>query len=286
MSISRQLQAQHLAGRDSSGSPAAVRIWERQFLEGETALLCVLGRRVGISPVRGPERRFLRTSLHHVAPITAIIGSLLSGIVVARQCALATGMQDLDNGYRAVRRYTKSGERPVRLVAHCRHPSIRCLQPRGQQSVGFGFRREPESILKMMKASDDCFHRQAPGEAADNRSPSSLDIGWSSAERYCFSPGPKRILYKMFALESTTQITIWGGTEPGCNRNSRRFRRAASERVFIVYSISGAVLRLLLRAPVPKRGPRYLRFRSPWPNGPARCRQPVLSSTGEWPGRS
>ena len=72
--------------------------------------------------------------------------------------APASGMQDLDNGYRAVRRYTKSRERPVRLVAHFRYPPIRCLQPRGQQSVGFGFRREPESVLKMTKASVDCFH--------------------------------------------------------------------------------------------------------------------------------
>jgi hypothetical protein len=39
--------------------------------------------------------------------------------------APASGMQDLDKGYRAVRRYTKSRERPVRLVAHCRHPSMR-----------------------------------------------------------------------------------------------------------------------------------------------------------------
>ena len=49
--------------------------------------------------------------------------------------ALASGTQDLDNGYRAVRRYTKSRERPVRLIAHCRHPSIRCLYSRGQQSA-------------------------------------------------------------------------------------------------------------------------------------------------------
>jgi hypothetical protein len=74
----------------------------------------------------------------------------------------------------------------VRLVAHCRHPSMRCLQPRGQQSVAFGFRRKPESMLKMTKASVDCFHgRSVSAEAADNRAASSLDIGWSSAEKYC-----------------------------------------------------------------------------------------------------
>lgn len=39
---------------------------------------------------------------------------------------------------------------------------MRCLQPRGQQSVCFRFRREPESILKMPKASVDCFHRSLP----------------------------------------------------------------------------------------------------------------------------
>ena len=55
-----------------------------------------------------------------------------------------------------------------------------------------------------MESSDDCFHgRSLSAEAADNRAASSLDIGWSSAEKYSFLPGPKHILYKTFALEST-----------------------------------------------------------------------------------
>lgn len=74
--------------------------------------------------------------------------------------APASGMQDLDNCYRAVRRYTKSPERPVRLVAHFRHPSMRCLQPRGQESICFRFWREPKSILKLAKTSSESLHTE------------------------------------------------------------------------------------------------------------------------------
>jgi hypothetical protein len=46
---------------------------------------------------------------------------------------------------------------------------MRCLHPRGQQSVGFGFRRKPEPILKMTKASVDCFHCSIPLVSQDRR---------------------------------------------------------------------------------------------------------------------
>ena len=84
---------------------------------------------------------------HHVALITAIIGSLLGGIVVARQCALAASTQDFSKGYGAPGRNSESGEWLMRLVAHFPHPPMRSLHPRGQESICFRFWREPESIL-------------------------------------------------------------------------------------------------------------------------------------------
>jgi integrase len=63
-------------------------------------------------------------------------------------------------------------------------------------------------ILKPVEASDDCFHgRSVSAEAADNRAASSLDIGWSSAEKYCFSPGPKRI-YKELTPMKKEQLDL------------------------------------------------------------------------------
>jgi hypothetical protein len=55
--------------------------------------------------------------------ITGVIGSLLGGIVVARQCALAAGTQDFSKGYGAPGRNSESGKWLMRLVAHFRHPS-------------------------------------------------------------------------------------------------------------------------------------------------------------------
>ena len=82
------------------------------FLGAETALPCVLRRRVGLAPVRGPEEQFLGTSLPSRGPITAI-GSLLSGIVVARQCALAARHAGFQQGLWGARAELRIGE-----VAH------------------------------------------------------------------------------------------------------------------------------------------------------------------------
>jgi hypothetical protein len=49
--------------------------------------------------------------------------------------APASGMQDLDNGYRAVRRYTKSRERPVRARSPF-PPSVDALPPASRPAVG------------------------------------------------------------------------------------------------------------------------------------------------------
>lgn len=93
-----------------------------------------------------------------VEAISAIIGSLLGGIVVARQCALAAGTQDFSKGYGAPGRDSESGKWLMRLVAHFRHPPMRSLHPRGQESICFRFWREPKMILKLAKTSSESLH--------------------------------------------------------------------------------------------------------------------------------
>ena len=90
--------------------------------------------------------------------LSAIIGSLLCGIDVARQCALAAGTQDFSNGYGAPGRNSESGKWLMRLVAHFHHPPLRSLHPRGQESICFRFWREPKSILKLAKTSSESLH--------------------------------------------------------------------------------------------------------------------------------
>jgi hypothetical protein len=75
--------------------------------------------------------------------------------------------------------------------------------------------------------------------------------------KYSFSPGPKPILHKTFALELTRHISIGGRSRAGPDRNSRRFRRVAELRVLIE---GGSALLSML--PACLRGSLQLRNRA------------------------
>jgi hypothetical protein len=154
-------------------------------------------------------------------------------------------------------RSSSAGRNSPRLRASAirRFAASRRWRNQRSYSVIFRLTRRTKSVRKPEEASDDGFHKQAPGEAADNRSASSLDIGWSSAERYCFSPGPKRILYKTFALESTRQITIWAVR----NQDSIEIQAALGGRLASAYSwhTVSAVLLRCFRSPLQLRNPSF-----------------------------
>lgn len=73
------------------------------------------------------------------------------------------------------------------------------------------FNRRAKSVLEPEETSVQRSHdRSAVSEAEDKRSASPYVMSLPSTEKYWFSPGPKHILYKVWALESTAQISNVG----------------------------------------------------------------------------